>query len=315
MINLQNLNLGEEITDTFLVINSELKMTVKQKPYIDMTLSNSSGTINAKLWDAKKELMDIFYPKFLVKVKAKVDKYNDQFQLNIDKYKAVTDVFLLSDYIYGYKRSNEDTFNDILDMVDQTYNDKLKSVVLDILISRKESFIKNGASKEHHHNYFAGLLEHTYELMKSVEYFCDKYKNLNKNLLICAAAIHDIAKIDEMNSDEYGFITEYTPSGELLGHLALGLEEIILTCVNLNIDPKCEEIMLLKHMIISHHGIPEYGSIKYPMFKEAELLYYIDVIDCKMNMFDRLSNTLKEGEFSNRQWSLDNRKIYKFKEI
>ena len=139
----------------------------------------------------------------------------------------------------------------------------------------------------------------------------DLYKNINKDLLYTAILLHDIGKIEELKSNKYGIIEEYSMPGELLGHIVIGSNKIIQACNKLNIDIFDKDIVLLNHCIISHHGKLEYGSVRPPMIREAQILFELDYNSTYMDMFNNVLETLNDGEFSNRQFLMDNRKIYK----
>ncbi|WP_333473040.1 HD domain-containing protein [Crassaminicella thermophila] len=134
------------------------------------------------------------------------------------------------------------------------------------------------------------------------------YTNINTDLLFAGILLHDIEKLEELDADSLG-IAEYSTQGQLLGHINLAINKIGKVGEKLGADK--EVIMLLQHMVLSHHYEPEFGSPKKPMIPEGELLHYIDLIDARMyDMEDHLKN-IKEGEFTEPIWSLDNRRLYK----
>lgn len=133
------------------------------------------------------------------------------------------------------------------------------------------------------------------------------YPSINKDLLYAGIILHDIGKIKELS----GVVsTTYTLEGKLLGHITIMVEEIAEMAKELQVEEK-EEVLILQHLILSHHGKAEWGSPKPPMVKEAELLHIIDLIDAKMNMLDKALDKVQPGEFTERLFAMDNRSFYK----
>lgn len=143
-------------------------------------------------------------------------------------------------------------------------------------------------------------------MLKLSEAICDLYPTLNRDLLYAGVILHDIGKVIEL-SGPVG--TMYTVEGNLLGHISIMVNEIGQAANELKIEG--EEVMLLQHLVLSHHGKEEWGSPKKPMIQEAEILHYIDNIDAKMNMLTRALDKTKPGEFTERLFPLDNRSFYK----
>ena len=140
---------------------------------------------------------------------------------------------------------------------------------------------------------------------------CEVYDNLNKDLVLAGVILHDMEKINEIQSNELGISSGYSFEGQMLGHLIQGVRTLDRLTEELGF-PR-EKAVMLEHMILSHHYEPEFGSPKRPLFPEAEMLHYLDLIDARMfDMQDVLEKT-EPGEFSDRVWTLDNRKLYKVK--
>ena len=135
------------------------------------------------------------------------------------------------------------------------------------------------------------------------------YPFINRDLLYAGIILHDIGKINEMVSDENGSVSDYTPEGKLLGHITQEIVELELVGQSLGTDP--EVLMMLKHMILSHHYQPEFGSPKRPMFPEAELLHHIDMIDARMYTMEQALNRVEPGTFTEPNWSLDGISLFR----
>ena len=142
-------------------------------------------------------------------------------------------------------------------------------------------------------------------MLRTAEALCDIYPSLNRSLLYSGIILHDIGKVKEL-SGPIG--TTYTTEGNLIGHIVIAVEEISMIAAELEIEG--EEVLLLKHLILSHHGKLEYGSPKVPMLKEAEILHFIDNIDARMMMMDKHLDNTDKGKFTDRIFPLENRNLY-----
>lgn len=138
---------------------------------------------------------------------------------------------------------------------------------------------------------------------------CEIYAFLNSDLLYAGIILHDLAKMEEMDSSDLGIVNDYTVEGTLLGHITQGIKNVEMVARELNTDK--EIVMLVQHMILSHHYEPEYGSPVKPMIPEAEILHHIDIIDARMFDMKKVTEDIEPGDFSERLWSLENRRIYK----
>ncbi len=142
-----------------------------------------------------------------------------------------------------------------------------------------------------------------------VEVYSPIYPELSSDLVYAGVILHDIAKTTELDVGPLGLATAYSPEGQLLGHITMGVNMIELAAMELGIPN--EKAMLLAHILLSHHGVPEFGSPKPPMFPEAEIVSTVDTLDAKLyEMFDVLAS-VQIGGFSDRQWALDNRLLYR----
>ena len=146
-------------------------------------------------------------------------------------------------------------------------------------------------------------------MMMMGERACQVYTNLSRDLLLAGVAIHDIEKLNEIISDKNGISPGYSLEGNMLGHIVQGVTLIHERCEKLGIGE--EKTILLEHMVLSHHYEPEFGSPKKPLFPEAEMLHYLDMVDAKMFDMEESLNGVEPGEFGPKVWTLDNRRIYK----
>lgn len=183
----------------------------------------------------------------------------------------------------------EDMYNEILSKVREAKSEgSLVKIVETVYADNKDMLLNSAAGKEMHHDYLGGLLEHTLNIIKACSAICSVYPQLDKEMLVCAAAVHDVGKLIEFQTNPLGTV-EYTAAGQLLGHTMYGVIIVDRTA------SKCapynpERVMLLEHMLASHHERIEWGAIKNPSTPEALILASLDNIDAKINMADKLKN-------------------------
>ena len=174
-------------------------------------------------------------------------------------------------------------------------NPQIQRITRHLLKKHQTAFMTYPAATKNHHDYASGLIDHVVSMLKLGKSLCDLYPTLNKDLLYAGIILHDIGKVMELSGP---VATTYTIEGNLLGHITIMVNEISKAAEELEIEG--EEVMLLQHMVLSHHGKEEWGSPKRPMIREAEMLHYIDNIDAKMNMLNRALDKTNPGEFTER---------------
>ena len=185
-------------------------------------------------------------------------------------------------------------------------NDVLKKITETIYLRKATKFYMHPAATKFHHAYVGGLSYHTYTMLKLIDGFLEVYPYLNKSLLYAATILHDMAKIEEIS----GVDGEYTKEGLLLGHLVMETLEVDKIANELHVE-QTEEVLMLKHMILSHHGQYNYGSPKKPQIGEALLLWFIDTIDSKFTVLGETLETTNDGTFTQMVAVLDKMKFYK----
>jgi len=200
-------------------------------------------------------------------------------------------------------------YNQIQNYIKRITNQDISRIVIEVLESYKDKLLFYPAAKQNHHSIRSGLLYHIMRMLMVAEKLTEVYTNVNRDLLYAGVILHDIAKIDEMEANELGVVSEYTIEGQLLGHIVQGVK--IIDDFSRRLGVNREVSILLQHMILSHHYEPEFGSPKKPMIPEAELLHYIDIIDARMYDMESALSNAKPNEFTDKIWVLDNRKLYK----
>lgn len=279
--------------------------------FLDMTLCDQSMEVNAKMWDGTVQAPAM---GTIVKVRAVMLEYNSKPQLRIDKMRDIAegDDVDIAALVPCAPEPPDKMYSLIYERARSIYDEELRNIILKRLDECKEKLEYAPAAMKLHHSERSGLLHHTSTMLKSAEAICSVYPTLNADLLCAGVILHDLGKISELNYDSMGIVSDYTVEGNLLGHLVQGAAE--LRRVGKEVGARDELIIMLEHMLISHHDLPEYGSPKPPMFPEAEVLHIIDLLDARMFEMNQALSTISPGCFTDKIWSLD-RKLYKPKTV
>ena len=167
-----------------------------------------------------------------------------------------------------------------------------------LLVEKKEQLLYWPAAVSFHHAERSGLLHHTTTMLRAAQALLPIYPYLNRSLLLCGVIAHDLCKIDELSAGELGIASEYTKEGNLLGHIVQGVAHVREVGAQLGLSQ--EVLLLVEHMILSHHEIPEYGSPKPPLFPEAQMLHLLDMMDARMFAMHEALLITPKGAFSDR---------------
>jgi 3'-5' exoribonuclease len=311
-----NLKTDEEITTYLMVKAIALKVGSNRKTYLDLVLGDSSGEINGKKWDiADEEIPGLERIKEgnIIKVRALVTEWNGMKQLRISRIRltGAEDELDIADFVKAAPEKPEDMYEYIYSIAESLVDHQLSDLCKRVLTDHKEKLMYYPAASKNHHAEMAGLLWHIKRMLMLGDKACQVYTNLDRDLLLTGVILHDTEKMTEILSNELGISSGYSFEGKMLGHLVLGVRELDRICEEMGID--AEKKIMLEHMIISHHYEPEFGSPKKPLFPEAEMLHYLDMIDAKMFDMEEAVSKTEPGEFSDRVWTLDNRTIYRRK--
>lgn len=297
--------------DGFCLVKSvERKSSVKGDDYLDFTLGDSSGEINGKLWGYVPSEHGEYAAGDVVKVRGTINMYKDAEQLRIEKIRHTmeSDAVKAEELVRSAAFGSEEMYGKLIKTVESFADAELKKLVLAIYEDKKKELLYWPAAFKLHHAFRGGLLMHTLSIVKLCESVAEIYPFVNRDLLISGAMLHDIAKLEEFDVNGAGTAEGYSPKGNLLGHIAMGAETVGKYAERLGISE--ETAVLVKHMILSHHGLPEFGAAVRPMFIEAEILSELDLMDARLFEMREALSPVNTGEFSGKQWALDNVKLY-----
>ncbi len=293
----------------FLIVKSSSKRTNKNgDPYLDINLADDSQEINAKVWNTNESAPE---PGTVLKVRAIITEYNGRLQLKIERMRQSQpgDNVDLSQLVKAAPRPAEDMFKEVMDIVEGMQNPTLKALTGELLKRAAEKIQYYPAAQSMHHAERSGLLHHLTDMLSAARAICACYPYLDADLVMAGVIVHDLGKLTEMDANKLGAVNEYTKEGLLLGHIVTGVSDLREAAKALGMNPDDEYPLLLSHMILSHHGIPEYGSPRMPMFPEAEVLNWLDVLDSRLYEMREAQLRTKQGGFSDKVFALD-RRVY-----
>jgi len=272
---------NQTITSFFVVAVKQVKSKKSGELYLSLILADRSGQLQANMWDNVHDAISAFDQDDFVKVKGIVHKYNGRWQLTIHKMRRLGETEIdYADYLPKTSKNIEQLWQTLVDYVESVDNPWLKSLLKEFLADEAiVSAYKNApAAKSLHHAFVGGLLDHVVSLFNICDLAVRNYPQVNRDLLLSGAFLHDIGKLHEL---AYQRSISYTTKGQLLGHMIIELDMLHQKLAHLPGFPE-ELKVLIEHLIISHHGQYEFGSPKLPMFPEALMLHYLDDLDSKM---------------------------------
>ncbi|MGL5916839.1 MAG: HD domain-containing protein [Culicoidibacterales bacterium] len=312
LIDVQKLPDGTTVEKTPYLLSGMTHGTANNgQIYLNLELQDSTGTLGAKLWQASQELLQQVSALVgtVVEVSFVKNTYRNQTQLKVTKLQAATDI-AMEQFIETAPMASEAMQNEVSEFITAIVDPTVAKVVQTLLGKYHTQFYKFPAASKNHHDYMGGLAYHTLCMLRLAQSLHVLYPSLNRDYLYAGVLLHDLGKVIELSGP---IATEYTTKGKLLGHITILASELEVVAYQLNLVSEKEQeiIMILQHLVLSHHGKLEYGSPKVPMMMEAEILTYIDNIDAKMMMMERALKGVEPGEFTQRIFALENRQLYK----
>ena len=295
--------------DGFLMVKSAEKRTNKNgDPYMDITLSDNSLDINAKVWNC-----DDLPPLAgtVIKVRGSIVEYNSRLQMKIERMREACkeDGVDVAQLVSSAPKPADQMFQEITSIIETMQNPVLKAITFELIRRAEEKIQYYPAAQSMHHAERSGLLHHLTDMLAAARAICAWYPQLDQDLVTAGVIVHDLGKLTEMVANTMGNVSEYSKEGLLLGHIITGVADLRDVAKGLGYTGDEEYVLLLSHMVLSHHGIPEYGSPKPPMFPEAEVLNWLDVLDSRLNEMQTALDRTKPGCFSDRIFALD-RRVY-----
>lgn len=284
--------------------------TSKGSPYLSLTLQDKTGTIDGKFWDVKENEQALIQVGKILKFSFEVLLYKDKLQLRMNHVEEISeDEYNLEDFVISSDHSEVERRSLTQSLIDSIQNDVYRKLVIGMLSYVGDKFFTFPAASKIHHGWKGGLSDHSLSMATLADELCKHYPQLDRDLLVSAALIHDVGKTAELSGP---VTTEYTLEGKLEGHISLANAWLSEVSEKLGVQDR-EETVLMHHMILSHHGKMEYGSPVAPMIIEAEALYLIDNMDARLTSLKMALDAIKPGTWTSRMFQFENRQFYKHK--
>ncbi len=291
---IKDMKAGDRVADIYMCKHKLIATTKNGKEYFSVTLQDKTGTVDAKVWEPYSDGIDEFDDTDYIDVFGEVTSFNGALQINVKRarkcHEGEYDPAL---YLPVSSKNIDEMFKELLSIIAGIKNPYLKQLLEEFFIKDEKlitAFKKSSAAKTVHHGFIGGLLEHTLSVTKLCDYYCTSYPKLNRDLLLTAAILHDIAKTRELSLFP---VNDYTDEGQFIGHIVMGAE---MVGVKAALIPGFPDLLKqqLQHCILAHHGEFEYGSPKKPSIMEAVALNLADNTDAKMETFTELLDNVQE---------------------
>lgn len=320
--NIKNINkfseaeVGGTYNMTLLLTSIVEGMAKNGNPFVTLRFMDGTSTAEAKMFNtAKEELVSVGMTEVpVVDVTIEVSDYAGKSYNVRDIASTSNPDVSINDFIVHAPIDEETMFKEIIDILQNSHTDNgtnyipLFYLAIRILEKYKDAFIKSSAVLVVHHNYKGGLIYHTYRMAKSADVLTYIYTGLNKELVICGAVLHDIGKIMEYRTSQLGE-AEMADLGVLFGHPFCGA--LVVKCMSSRENYNSEEVRLIIHILLSHHGKGEYGAVVAPAIPEAFAVHHIDNMDAKIAQCEAFYSEMDSGTITDRRpFALDNR-LYK----
>lgn len=301
---------GDHINANLLISSLVRGIANNAAPYLSLSLQDKTKAIDAKIWDVKPEIEKELVAGKVFNFNLEINTYRNNLQAKVLKVFPVDPASVdMNDFVFTSPISKDELRKNISEGINQIDNENISKIVNGMLNYYANDVYDYPAAAKIHHNFIGGLATHVSGMLKIANALSDIYPCVNRDYLIAGVILHDLGKIEEFTSPS---ITEYSVSGKLLGHISIMDARLLQVGKDLKLEDS-EELMVLRHMILSHHGKYEYGSPVLPETLEAELLTFIDNIDSKIFVIDKALADVKTGEFTQKIFAMDNRCFYKHK--
>lgn len=305
---------GENVNQIFLVADKQVRANRSGNLYLQLRLADKTGSLTGMLWNANEKISGKFDSGDYLTIEGTTQFYNGAMQLIITSIENVDANFVREDdFVQLTSSAVAELRNELFELLDTIKDEDIRALVEAFRSDTElmDSFCKAPAGIKNHHAYNGGLLAHVVSMLRVAQFTGNHYESLDGDMLLMGTFLHDIGKVHEL---AYERDLSYTDEGQLIGHIQIGAE--ILEAKVQQVEesgrefPK-EKRLLLKHMILSHHGEPEFGAVKVPMTLEAIALHYIDTLDSKLaSAFDVITQDVNEGNWTVFQPNVG-RKYYK----
>lgn len=306
-----NVAIGSVVTSPYMVLDVKEKVAKNGKTFLDIELCDGENRQFAKKWDATAVSLGLVTGNVAI-FTVKCEDYQGKKSFTITEIAPAHEGdYELSDFIRKAPFKETALYNKIFATANAFENQTYKTLVTSILEENKDKLLFFAAGKKAHHDYYAGLLYHVYRMLATGNNIAKTYPVLNRELLLSGIILHDIGKLEELDCDKMGTVSDYTTDGKMFGHSYLGARYVHdWAKEHLSADAE-NDIRLLEHLIVAHSGTAEYGAITKPALPEAWALHLVDLLDARLNQVEDVLNTLEGGNWSEPAYFLESARIYK----
>lgn len=307
---IQTMTPGDEVEGFYILKTATPKVATNGKPFLTGAISDRTGAMELKVWDYTGPL-SAADEGTVVKVRGTVGEYRGTPQFTAGRIRpaAEDDPVDVSALVPTAPIDRRRVMEDLRETVNTIADPDYRAVAEDMLTAHGDALEAIPAAKSVHHAFLGGLLMHTANMLRLADFLAGMYpETVDRSLLLAGTLLHDMAKEQEFVFSQLGLATDYSVRGQLLGHLVMGAQETAAAAARLGVPE--EKSVLLQHLILSHHGEPEFGAAVRPLCAEAELLSLIDAIDSRMEIYRETYETMDADTFSPRIFALE-KKIFK----
>ena len=307
---IQTMTPGDEVEGFYILKTDTPKVAANGKPFLTGAISDRTGAMELKVWDYTGPL-SAADEGTVVKVRGTVGEYRGTPQFTAGRIRpaAEDDPVDVSALVPTAPIDRRRVMEELRETVNTIADPDYRAVAEDMLTAHGDALEAIPAAKSVHHAFLGGLLMHTANMLRLADFLAGMYpETVDRSLLLAGTLLHDMAKEQEFVFSQLGLATDYSVRGQLLGHLVMGAQETAAAAARLGVPE--EKSVLLQHLILSHHGEPEFGAAVRPLCAEAELLSLIDAIDSRMEIYRETYETMDADTFSPRIFALE-KKIFK----
>ena len=295
---------GQHVQGFYILKDIRCKTSSKGSPFLSAKIMDATGEIEAKMWDYSGPLNSDDSGRVML-ARGEVTEFNGSLQFIIQRIRPAEarDQYDVRNLVPSAPIDHEAALSEVREILESMDDREYRTICQAMLDRHLDSFCTIPAAKSVHHAFRSGLLMHTLNMLRAADFLSDLYcEVIDRNLLLAGTFLHDFGKDQEMVRSELGLVTDYSAQGMLLGHLYMGAREVSELAKEQGMSE--EKNMLLQHMILSHHGQPEYGAVVEPQCAESELLSLIDKMDSRMEIYAEQMADMQPGEFSGKIFSL-----------
>lgn len=307
MDKIKNLKIGDRSTMALKFQSIQIKKTTANDDYASLIGFDSEDLIDVKIWSLPEEKKAILKNGEIYIASGTIKDYQGKKQFNVTDFRVALDDEIEKDSFYEYAPLTKvELQTKISGYINKIQNKNLKTIVYTVLKKHVDDFFEYPAAVSIHHNFISGLAYHVYSMLTLSDVYLKLYSYLNSDLVYAGIILHDIGKVKELSGSKG---VEYTKIGNLLGHITIGANMVNNVCLELGLSGT-DEAIALEHIILSHHGLYEYGSPKEPLMGEAALIYMLDYSDSRFASLEKFYKNTNKGEYTDPIFAFDKKSFY-----